>query len=699
MDKASKSKKACEPGKILNPETGNCVLINGRIGKKILKSRGIEVSVSPVRKTSKSPIKSTRKLKVKSPMKSPRKLHKKSRICKDDEIINPATGYCAKKNGRLGKQILKSRGTRVSVSPVRKTRKTPIKSIRKNRVCKDDEIINPSSGYCVKKSGKIGLSLLLKSKGSAKGSAKGSPKNDYQKICPKGKILNPASGLCVKEDSLIGLQIRAGLIKSRKVPSLNIKYVDEDVILHPISGRPIFKDSKTGKLILSGRIKAVDIPAVKYISPDISLSPTIDNCIKRSQLKLKPYQVRAVKYMKRNKSLLIVFGTGCGKTLTAVTISQCFLDKNPNKKVILVAPSTLIANFEKEMDNYGVINKDRYEFYSFDSFSRHARLEDIDMKGNMIIIDEVHNLRSPHGVRTINTINACSKAEKRVLLTATPFVNSYSDLIPIINILHGEFKITGKSVSLDNITKFLKNKVIVEDCYDPKFFPKRIDKTLEIEMTEDYYERYLIETEHVQDNHSLFADPQKFYNGNRRAVNKLGPEYFSQKIQSVSKIIKNGKCIIYSNWLEYGVNAITKELNKNKISYGMFTGDTPIKERKEILDEFNAGKLNVLIVSKVGGEGIDTKEVRSVIVVDPPWNDTLLHQIVSRAIRYKSHINLSPSKRVVTVYFLKMVKPKSYKKMTASILKTGDEILYDIIENKKIHNNNIMLELAKISIK
>ena len=51
--------------------------------------------------------------------------------------------------------------------------------------------------------------------------------------------------------------------------------------------------------------------------------------------------------------LLVVHGTGCGKTLSAVTASQCYLDKNPRKRVVFIGPASLLTNFQKELKAYG----------------------------------------------------------------------------------------------------------------------------------------------------------------------------------------------------------------------------------------------------------------------------------------------------------------------------------------------------------
>jgi hypothetical protein len=56
--------KNCPPGKILNPKTGRCVKVDGKIGMKLSKQ-----------------------------------------ICPSDKILNPDTGRCVKLNGKIGKKL------------------------------------------------------------------------------------------------------------------------------------------------------------------------------------------------------------------------------------------------------------------------------------------------------------------------------------------------------------------------------------------------------------------------------------------------------------------------------------------------------------------------------------------------------------------------------------------------------------------
>ena len=89
--------KKCKPNQIRNPKTGRCVLKSGRIGKKLL-----------AKSKSRSKKKSVRKSKSRSKKKSVRKSksRSKNRKCKSNEILNPKTGRCVKRTSRIGKMLV-----------------------------------------------------------------------------------------------------------------------------------------------------------------------------------------------------------------------------------------------------------------------------------------------------------------------------------------------------------------------------------------------------------------------------------------------------------------------------------------------------------------------------------------------------------------------------------------------------------------
>lgn len=101
--------------------------------------------------------------------------------CREDEIINPNTNRCVKKDGKIGKALLKQQNV--------------VK-------CKDDEILNPLTKRCVKKTGKIGKQILKTANSNAK--QKQNSISKKPKECKETEILNPITKRCVSKNSTIG---------------------------------------------------------------------------------------------------------------------------------------------------------------------------------------------------------------------------------------------------------------------------------------------------------------------------------------------------------------------------------------------------------------------------------------------------------------------------------------------------------------
>lgn len=439
------------------------------------------------------------------------------------------------------------------------------------------------------------------------------------------------------------------------------------------------------------------------------------NCINRSKMTLKGIQSKVVRHMDNHRSLLVIHGTGCGKTLTAITTSQCYLDKYPLRSIVFVGPTSLIANFKKEMKNYGVRNPEKYELYSYDTvLNKTKKNRPLRLNNKMLIVDEVHNMRNVKSKKTKEIMRIAFESHKCLLLTATPFVNYIQDFMPLINMLHGrmvigtpkqledgevEQTIPTNELTNDNINTLrtlLRGKVDYVACTDGPDFPRRIEHTMNVRMSMDYYQRYrrLVGGDDVMG--MIFNNPHRFLNGYRRAVNVAGGAYFSQKIEAVVPILNRGKSVIYTNWLQYGVEPITSVLSENNISYRIFSGNVNKKEREKIIENFNNNEFDTLIITKAGGEGIDLKGVRSIIVMEPPWNDAGLQQVVGRAIRYKSHTHLPQRERKVDVYFMKLIIPSGIRRTEAVM--SGDVRLYQLIEEKRNKNNTIKQLLQQISI-
>jgi SNF2 family DNA or RNA helicase len=173
-------------------------------------------------------------------------------------------------------------------------------------------------------------------------------------------------------------------------------------------------------------------------------------------------------------------------------------------------------------------------------------------------------------------------------------------------------------------------------------------------------------------------------------------------MKQVIKIIeddtsKYARNIIFSSWIKFGTKVLTKILTQKGITFAIISGETKSADRDRIVKEYNAGKINTLIITMAGSTGIDLKGVQNIIILDPVWNPATLEQIIGRGVRYKSHSDLPLDKRIVNVYRLMYVE-KAFLDGKKAKSTSGDFILYTIIERKMKNKDASSEAVRRISI-
>ncbi len=435
-----------------------------------------------------------------------------------------------------------------------------------------------------------------------------------------------------------------------------------------------------------------------------------------TDLVLQEHQKRVVRHILTHRGLLVVHATGSGKTLTAVTAINCMLAKYPNIKVLVVTPLTLIDNFKKGLIQFGlsIDNPDfvsRVDIKGYDEFvNSQKRKGETSCENTFLIIDEAHNFRTDpnikntmlaKGSKTYTMMKCAAQAFKVLLLSATPVVNRVYDLQNLLAMIDGVDPINlltraqfEKSVkSSDELYK----KLLCKTSYyeSPKEnFPERIDIPLDetrIYMTDEYYDRYMKIERRVANPDILqgitLSDVNKtyFYHNLRMAVNALDKE-LSPKIEwIINFIIKEAeegrKSVVYSNFKTAGMNLLRKQLDELNIPnlYAYITGTVTEDIRRVIVKRYNRDDVKILLITRAGGEGLDLKKTRNVIIMEANWNPAVNEQIIGRAIRYRSHEKLPPEERNVKVYRLMLSKPLGNTDEKKSV----DDILEEMVRIKK----------------
>lgn len=422
---------------------------------------------------------------------------------------------------------------------------------------------------------------------------------------------------------------------------------------------------------------------------------------------LQDHQMRVVKHMLTHRSLLAIHATGTGKTLTAVSTINCMLAKYPNIRIIIITPLSLIENMKNEMKRFGLdLKRDpelytRVEIYSYDEYvNLQRRKRGVECKNTFLIIDEAHNLRTDtnikdskleKGTKSYVIMKCAADAFKVLLLTATPIINNIFDMRNLLMMLNGTDpeKPPSRKDFLSEVQTSLGNMINCKvSYYDPprdENYPERIDKTIDMYMTPEYYNKYkAIEMQYY--NPIMEGDIVKlgkkndefFYHNLRVALNSIDGEN-SPKVNWIYDFItkeaaEGRKSVVYSNWKKAGMNLIRKRLDALNDSgmYIYISGDVPSEVRKLARKKFNKNETKILLITRAGGEGLDLKGVRNVIIMESNWNASADAQIIGRGIRYKSHLLLPEEDRNVTVHRILLHKPQGNQDILASI----DDILY-----------------------
>ena len=469
--------------------------------------------------------------------------------------------------------------------------------------------------------------------------------------------------------------------------------------------------------------------SVENNSGNVEKAKTIIELINKATIKLRDYQQAITNFMaddpnnkEHNDTLLVIHGTGCGKTVTGIQVLKNFLKQYPKRKVIIACPTKVINHWKNTLSKMNVYpellttEKQRKEQkYNKISILSHANYktaleygkENICYK-NLVILDEVHNLKKSRDVKNKDTdeiiwkggkgydrtMRCVKKARKLLLLSATPFMNSLKDFeayidylyksdvdIPINSLYSGKLiDMTEEELedNLNTISPYLRDKIHYINCKEliPERFPTYTEKYQTINMTDDFFVTY---EQVISGSIKLFENPEKFYIGYRMAVNSLkdneDSDITTMKVKKTLKIWKEllakksnrkeCKSVIYTTWLKFGVDEIKNEIEKDiqgsnkKIRYGIISGNESKNQVEKNIKDYNSDNLDLLIITKAGGEGIDLKGTRNIFILEPVWNPASLDQIIGRGIRIDSHAHLPDEQRNVDIHYMVLIRPKS----------------------------------------
>lgn len=470
---------------------------------------------------------------------------------------------------------------------------------------------------------------------------------------------------------------------------------------------------------------------MKQIVNFSGVSPNVSDLEPSGGVLLKEHQLRVAEKLKNQRGLLAYHGLGSGKTLTGINAAEQY------GGATVVLPAKLRPNFDKELQKYGA--KGKYDIYSYEKFVKDRP----NLTDKFLLLDEAHKIRSSSAERTKAILEQSKAAKKVLMLTGTPIQNKPHEISPLINTITGEKTLPtdekefnsqyinknkifpnfidrlkgakpGSKLNATNLDDYYSKTSQYVDYYSPdisnsKDFPKVNTKYIDVPMNNEQIKLYkeysgklspdlLFKMKNslppsAQDSSNLNA----FINVNRqasntaRSYNTLATEP-SPKIDKVINSLETSKVpsVVYSNYLRSGLDELESELDRRQIKYGRISGNTKDIELRNVVNNYNKGKLKTLLLSSAGGEGLDLKGTRQVHILEPHWNEDKIKQVIGRSARYKSHSHLPEQDRNVEVYRYNSVFPQpkisKYLPMFRNNDITADEYLTKLSQQKSSLN-------------
>ena len=405
---------------------------------------------------------------------------------------------------------------------------------------------------------------------------------------------------------------------------------------------------------------------------------------------LRDYQKDGVKWLntiyKCDLGGILADEMGLGKSLQTITFIKQILKEKPLAKIIIVVPTALVYNWEKEFAKFApqlkyvavsdtvakrqeiFANKDKYNiFITSYGLIRNDKDEYEDMNFELCVVDEAQNIKNYQATMTREIKKI--KAKCKIALTGTPVENNVTELWSIFDFIMPGYlnsvvkfreKYNIKDVDekglevLNNLSNQIKPFILRRKKSDVvKSLPKKIENKIYIDLPDKQkmlYMKVLKDTKKEMDEmirdggfeksrmkilqllmklRQICIDPSVMYEnytGDRIKIDEL--------LRVVKESIDNNHKILIFSSFKRVLDNVKELFAKNNITYYMIDGSVKSKDRMNMVDKFNNDDTNCFLITlKSGGTGLNLTGADTVIHLDIWWNPQVENQATDRAHR------------------------------------------------------------------
>lgn len=442
---------------------------------------------------------------------------------------------------------------------------------------------------------------------------------------------------------------------------------------------------------------------------------------------LRDYQLEGFQWMARLNSwgagACLADDMGLGKTLQSIAYLLHMAKKGPS---LVVAPASVVPNWRKEIERFApalqvsVLNdsEDREKtikkakkmevvLTSYGLLNTESEMM-ISKKWNVICLDEAHAIKNRETKTSAVVMQL--QGENRLILTGTPIQNHLGELWNLFQFINPgllgsyehfqrkfiqpieQYHDKQRQLQLNRIVHPFMLRRTKQEVVDE--LPDKEEIVLPVELSDDEMKVYevirrrakqMIEEGGAKVNVATLAEitrlrqaaccaslAEKKWKGECSKINQL--------MEILAELKSGGnRALIFSQFTSF-FKLVRKALDAAGESYLYLDGSVSIKQREQLVKEFQEGNCPFFLISlKAGGLGLNLTAANYIIHLDPWWNPAIEQQATDRAYR------IGQSQKVTAYHLIaahtieeKILKLHKTKRNLADALLDGTDMSHQL---------------------
>ena len=413
---------------------------------------------------------------------------------------------------------------------------------------------------------------------------------------------------------------------------------------------------------------------------------------KNEVLKLKSFQKDGVKWIERNNfRCILADAQGTGKTIQAISV----IARNSTKltPTLVVCPSSVVWNWEREcirwikgikvhcVDDQTTPLPEQNPHITICSWDILVyRLEEFTGRGYTFVIgDECHYIKNPFAKRTEAFLAVTEGIKYMMLMSGTPLVNNEYEFEFIKNIVGEDTPVLRRI--LGDVDKKVPDKKRIRV---PVELPPKIRKEYNdiINNFGGFIESYLkkLHGNSIDIEEKVEALTQSQYLAKITYLRRLlGRAKAPVVAQWTKRMIKKGEPVVVFAEHQEILDMYCGLLSKSRIKYVRYDGSTNRTNRQIAIDAFQLGRVDVIVCSKSGCEGITLTRSCNIAFLEMFWTPAISEQAEDR-------LHRMGQSRVTNVWLFEVLN--SYDVRINAILDAKREIFSTHLSTETVTNAN-----------